>query len=537
MRNTRAAARADGAILDEGPQATPIKPIESKTTHAERAVMGEISHNLVKPAGPETSDSQAAKKARKKNTKRSARKKARLSKHDDNPQGAIREQLSEFLQGSPTVSDGASTMAAPLIDEAPDLAIPDTAEHEMSPNKSLKDVKLSEVMKDEASVYEAIITDDSSALATLMSIAELNRGITEAEEKLQQLFRSTSDAPIETQPGSTLSDITTKTSPQSTELPAYSKAFDEDPATTQVHHPSPQILVAVAQSAQPVETAKIDTSDNPDTVGPSKPEELTGLAVRNSQEERNKRRTTIASLKIPPPVSKSKKALTKSTFHLPSDETAARLKLQREERMQRREQAEAQNNTKARPKAGPKSMRPTVIKPTASSMVGGKAVARLDGPSSKPIGAASKSRLSTMMKPLPSAVPKIVSTRLSVQTTSLSKPTATINQFNRPTRQSSHSIETDRHTIVKTVPARASLSLANQRTHVKDVFNRGKVDLEEQQKLTRENAEVMSRTREEASKSQRLSGRAWAATHRNSVAASSKPSAKENAKLVVTAWR
>jgi len=537
MRNTRAAARAEGAILDEGSPAIPIKPIESTTTHAKRTVMGEISHNPVKPAEPEASNNQTEKKARKKNTKRNAQKKARLSRHGENPQEVIREQLSEFLQGSPTVSDGASTIIPLMINEASELATPDKAEHEMPPNKPLRDVKFSEIMKDEGSVYEAIVTDEPSALATLMSIAELNRGITEAEEKLQQLFRSTSNAPIETKPGSTLSDITTKTSPQSTELPAHSKAIDEDSATAQDLHLSPQVLVAVAQSAQPVGSATIDIFDNPDTVGASKPEEPTVLAVRDNQEERIKRRTTIASLKIPPPVSKSKKALTKSTFHLPSDETAARLKLQREERMQRREQAEAQNNTKARPKAGSKSTKPTLTKPTASSMVKGKAVASLDGPSSKPVGAASKPRMSTMTQTLPSAVSKVVSTRLPAQTVSLSKPITAIKPFNRPTRQSLHSVGTDFHTIRKTVPARASLSLANQRTHVKDVFNRGKVDVEEQQRLTRDNAEVMSRTREEASKNHRLSGRAWAATHRNSIVASSKPSAKENAKPVVTAWR
>lgn len=77
-----------------------------------------------------------------------------------------------------------------------------------------------------------------------------------------------------------------------------------------------------------------------------------------------------------------------------------------------------------------------------------------------------------------------------------------------------------------------SIASTSQHPLAKDVFNRGRVDLEDQQKMLREKAEALKKARVEAAERGRLASQAWAAKKKGLVTGKilQQEAGKENSK-------
>jgi len=97
------------------------------------------------------------------------------------------------------------------------------------------------------------------------------------------------------------------------------------------------------------------------------PKQVTILTAEAlAQAQKTKSRSTISALHTPPRVTKSNKPVTKSTFQLPGEAIATKLKAQREERLLRMaEEEKKRKEFKARPMAKP--TKPLLFKATVTS--------------------------------------------------------------------------------------------------------------------------------------------------------------------------
>jgi len=88
---------------------------------------------------------------------------------------------------------------------------------------------------------------------------------------------------------------------------------------------------------------------------------------------------------------------------------------------------------------------------------------------------------------------------------------------------------------MNSAPARISTASVGQRPLAKDIFDRGRVDPQEQQKSIRDKADALKKARAEAAERGRLASQAWAAKRKNATVGSKSANtvSKENSKPVV----
>lgn len=387
---------------------------------------------------------------------------------------------------------------------------------------------------------DQFVLDGPSALAILVEMASLDKGLNEAEQKLQQIFYQEREA----EEASNVAKGTSHASRLLRVRPITPAAgYTEAIPTLQMAAPIEIESVSMTankpiEEESPAEENVLDEKDIPDTEKKLVAEHLTverqkplhetissapttSTPAKKSVTALRKKRVTISALNTPPPVVKSTKPLTKSTFHLHSDEVAAKLKLQREERLKRREQAEAQKKLESKPKAILKPIKPAGVKTTTASrarmslMVESKQASQADQSNTKTAPSTLRNRASTLRTAArPSLASKTVSPRHSMHEFSILDNSSKAMPPKSTVRQSILKSATIPARSNRTAPARVSIASAGHRPHVKEVFNRGKVDLEEQQKTIQEKAEALKKAREEAAERGRLASQAWASKKR-----------------------
>ena len=241
-----------------------------------------------------------------------------------------------------------------------------------------------------------------------------------------------------------------------------------------------------------------------------------------------KQRSAIAALHTPPRPVKSNKAVTKSTFQLPGEVIAAKLKAQREERKKKEESNQDQCTRKdaAAPRPVLKSAKTTgsimttsrarssvqsdILKSGSSTVKGRMAADRTARPSMPAQGTSTAPR--TMY---PSRPPHIGTSTL----TSRIKPTAPTNEaLKRPAalRTSTAPLRPSLPNRQSTAPTSSQLSttIADPTTRVHasgaDVFNRPMIRRALEEKAAKEKVEAQKRARAEAAERSRQMSREFA---------------------------
>ncbi|KAF2809631.1 uncharacterized protein BDZ99DRAFT_463416 [Mytilinidion resinicola] len=236
----------------------------------------------------------------------------------------------------------------------------------------------------------------------------------------------------------------------------------------------------------------------------------------------SKRRPISVSFPTPPPPPKSTKPPTKSTFQLPGEAVAARLKAQREERQKREEEEAAKKPTfKARP--APVRKAPALVKQTAASkareslMQGGSTEEKENDPTN----AISLKRTSSTTTATSAKRQSTLITNTKSQSSLLSgthTPTNPAEKRERPAFNLSTA-----NTAVKRVssiggptipplhkPAMTPADVATQRLKGREVFNRDKMENQERERIRREKEDAAKRARAEAAERGRIASREWA---------------------------
>lgn len=223
----------------------------------------------------------------------------------------------------------------------------------------------------------------------------------------------------------------------------------------------------------------------------------------------SKLRPMSVSFPTPPAPPKSTKAPTKSTFQLPGEAVAAKLKAAREERARKEEEHKEEQNKrrefKARPAPKMKEM-PTTVRQTASSraresLMTGKELGGLTRASSvkestmrnRPTPAATK-RLSTVPQSL--SVSATADERRSAQALSVAKRTSTISGGTAKPQESSVNSTVIRGTSSGTKKG-------------KEIFQRAAAEKEAAEKQKREKEEAAKKARAEAADRGRIASRLW----------------------------
>ena len=312
-------------------------------------------------------------------------------------------------------------------------------------------------------------------------------------------------------------------------------------------------------------TASKATSDNASDAGAKNASEAgpitssTSSVAGSTRPVRNPPVKRVSSItKVPFQPTKSTKPPTRSTFELPGEAIARKLKEQREERLKRiEEDPDKKPPFKARPVR--KSSTP-IVKGTATSRARMSLAAKPDtsdysindqqAPASKPkttIVAAKaglpystealNKRLSVFSANKPT---EEASKRLSSTLTTLTvskKRTTPANTSARLVRAASTSISNTNTTTTTTAPRRASTmvmgpppapprqtssiiivpapaELAQQKIRGKEVFNRVRVEQDERDRIKREKEEAAKKARAEAAERGRLASREWAERQR-----------------------
>ena len=256
-----------------------------------------------------------------------------------------------------------------------------------------------------------------------------------------------------------------------------------------------------------------------------------------------KKTPTIAALKTPPKPSKSSKPITKSSFQLPGEAVAAKLKAEREERLKDQKHEEFERKRKAfqaRPAPVPK---PVQVKETAasklrSSVVGkeeltkGNTAADHDQAGSakgksatvKPIKRASTVTSGSATAPRAPRVSTLanraeLSPAGSIQRSSLGPvkrtchPLANAPNTPKPAANSAHPRAPSRSTT-KLRPSSARSTTASKPSNTsakgKEVFDRDRKEKEKSEKALKEKHEAAKRARIEAAERGRQASREWA---------------------------
>ncbi len=232
-----------------------------------------------------------------------------------------------------------------------------------------------------------------------------------------------------------------------------------------------------------------------------------------------KQRPISASLRAPPPLKKSTKPPTKSTFELPGEAISRKLKEQREERLKREEEEKQKKREfKARPIR--RSIAP-VVKPTAAS----RARASLLHGDLAENDHAPKIKAPKIKAPRVSTISAngFNSERASVLTVSKRSSVlpAAANTSARRSVSNSSSNDTKVAPTTAFVPNSAvtSQEIAQQKLKGKEVFKRDRLEKEEMERKRKEKEEAAKAARVAAAERGRQASREWAERQKKAKAA------------------
>ena len=264
---------------------------------------------------------------------------------------------------------------------------------------------------------------------------------------------------------------------------------------------------------------------------PDAPQVSATSEAPTSQTSQVKQRSIIAALHTPPRPVKSTKAATKSTFQLPGEAIAAKLKAQREER-QKKEQSNQAQGIRKDPLARPalKSIRTTgsimttsqarssvksdTIKSGSSTMNSRPTIDRTARPSMPARGVST-----TVRTMYPSRPPHIGASTLTTRTKPSAATTDTLQKsapvLPRPAnpRTSTAPLRPSLDSRKSTAPAQPSVAdSAGPRVHATgaDVFNRPMIRRAIEEKAAKEKVEAQKRARAEAAERSRQMSREFA---------------------------
>ncbi|KAI4696734.1 uncharacterized protein J4E88_000912 [Alternaria novae-zelandiae] len=196
------------------------------------------------------------------------------------------------------------------------------------------------------------------------------------------------------------------------------------------------------------------------------------------------------------PHAKSTKALTKATFELPGSAVAEKLRIKKEERLKRMEEAEA-----AKKEAALKTRQAPVRKPVTvpiRQQQPGVTIAPPQAPQTQ-------TQLQPQLQPQPQAqrASSLASKRSSM---SLSQP---LSQ-SRSTSTSS----ANRNSVIVPKAIVTPVDAAQQKVKGREVFNRDRMEKEARERERREKEEAAKRARAEAAERGRIASREWAERQR-----------------------
>ena len=248
---------------------------------------------------------------------------------------------------------------------------------------------------------------------------------------------------------------------------------------------------AAALKQRPISMPPPPKSTKPPTVPTFQlSSEATAAKLKAQKEERLKRmeevgghKPTARPISMPPPP-KSTKPVTKPSFQLPGEATAARLKAQKEERLKRMEEAEA---AKKAALAAP-VRKPIAHRPRQSLLV--KDAPGVSIPPSLKVDAPQRST-------------SLVSKRSSVHEPSASRSTSTSSA----NRNSVLLAEGGKSTVTP-------VDAAALKSKGKQVFNRDRMEKEAMERERREKEEAAKKARAEAAERGRVASREWAERQR-----------------------
>ncbi|KAL9119198.1 MAG: hypothetical protein Q9187_004251 [Circinaria calcarea] len=226
--------------------------------------------------------------------------------------------------------------------------------------------------------------------------------------------------------------------------------------------------------------------------------------------------------KAPFQPAKSTKPPTRSTFTLPGEAIAQKLKLQREERLKHEEEENAKTTTfKARPVPARLSMAPTVKSTLASK-------ARMSLAQGEKLGSELGRKSSGPVVRSAGRVSSVSSTKANVNGPSATSDAATKRRVTMsvlgsnklsPSTTTTSSTPSTRKPSISQAPfsSRTSVLPAEAKTLTlkgKEVFNRGKMEVEERERAKREKEEKARQARKEAAERGRAASREWAERRR-----------------------
>ena len=231
------------------------------------------------------------------------------------------------------------------------------------------------------------------------------------------------------------------------------------------------------------------------------------VAPKPSQAALKKRVSSIHKAPFQPV--KSTKPPTRSTFELPGDSVARKLKEQREERMKREVEEESKKRVfKARPVRHSQApeVKLTAAAKARLSMVKGEPVMPATTQTEAP-----KPRLSALPGSMALTGTNKRQSSLTVAKRSTNPPPA--NSSARVTRAPSLNVpNTTRNPSATGAPRPAPTAedLAHQKVKGKEVFGRTKVEMQERESAKKEKEEAAKKARADAAERGRIASRAWA---------------------------
>ncbi|KAF2004861.1 hypothetical protein P154DRAFT_518921 [Amniculicola lignicola CBS 123094] len=240
----------------------------------------------------------------------------------------------------------------------------------------------------------------------------------------------------------------------------------------------------------------------------------------------SKRRPISMSFPTPPPPAKSTRPPTKSTFQLPGEAVALRLKAAREERLKREaEEKERKEKEKEKEKELMKKptfkARPAPVQKTAPPPIRQTAAskARENLMNSKPTAEEKEKEKEKENKPTSTASKRMSSLNPTKQRPSSmfipSHPTFSITSSSTTSKRSSMIMNPGPVSKSTVTPADA----VAQRHKAREIFNRDKQEKEAREKERREKEDAAKRARAEAAERGRIASREWAEKQRRKMLA------------------
>ena len=329
----------------------------------------------------------------------------------------------------------------------------------------------------------------------------------------QSIYRQSIQPSSLTRTSSTRKSLATRPSAMST------------PAAGSKRDPSTKASLARSSSIKP----------RPSTVKVASTDQKTDVKIPHS-----KPRPISLSFPTPPPPAKSRRPATKSTFALPGEAVAAKLKVAKEERLKREAEKEQKAQKEKENKMSEENKRPTfkarpapnfakqqsnaIVRQTTASTLRQSLMSGSDAKAGPATGLkrASSVRESGMSRPSTNA--QKAATRLSTvpRTFSASTTKAPTSALEKSKSQSSVSTQ-DKLSVAKRTSVLANsskprISIAGQQQQRstsgtkkgKEVFQRAAIEKEELERKKREKEDAAKKARAEASERGRLASREWA---------------------------